>query len=101
VPIDAALAVRVHLDDCGRLNGPLRVLPGSHGRGWIDNDLAEWKVRVPEAICTVQAGGIVVMCPLTLHASAPAEIPGHRRVIHLEYSSEELPGGLDWHSRVS
>jgi ectoine hydroxylase-related dioxygenase (phytanoyl-CoA dioxygenase family) len=94
------VAVRVHLDDCGRANGPLRVLPGSHCQGWIDNDLAEWKARVPEVACLVRTGGIVSMCPLTLHASGAAESPEHRRVIHLEYANEELPGGLDWNSRV-
>ena len=95
------VAVRVHLDDCGSMNGPLRVLPGSHRHGWLDNELAEWKSRVPEVVCLVRAGGVVTMCPLTLHASAAAETPEHRRVIHLEYANEELPGGLDWNSRVS
>jgi hypothetical protein len=95
------VAVRVHLDDCGPANGPLRVLSGSHRHGWLDSELAEWKARVPEVVCTTRAGGIVVMCPLTLHASAAAETPDHRRVIHLEYANEELPGGLEWHSRVS
>ncbi len=95
------VAVRVHLDDCGSTNGPLRVLPGSHRRGWLDNELAEWKVRVPEVTCLVRAGGVVTICPLTLHASAVAETPGHRRVIHLEYANEELPARVDWNSRVS
>ncbi|MBL8797128.1 MAG: phytanoyl-CoA dioxygenase family protein [Planctomycetia bacterium] len=94
------VAVRIHLDDCDGTNGPLRVLPGSHRHGWLDDDLAEWKARVPEVACLVRAGGVVVMSPLTLHASAAAEAAGHRRVIHLEYASEELPGELDWHNRV-
>src|SRR5688572_19842133 len=28
--LEELLAVRVHLDDCGSQNGPLRVLPGTH-----------------------------------------------------------------------
>jgi ectoine hydroxylase-related dioxygenase (phytanoyl-CoA dioxygenase family) len=95
------VAIRVHLDDCGPTNGPLRVLPGSHRHGWLDNELAEWRGRVSEVVCLAKAGGIVALCPLTLHASAPAETPEHRRVIHLEFANEDLPGGLDWNNRVS
>lgn len=95
------IAVRVHLDDCGAQNGPLRVLPGSHRHGWLDEELDNWKQRVPEVVCTVGAGGIVTMCPLILHASAPSEAPTHRRVIHIEYAAAELPAGLEWNNRVS
>lgn len=94
------IAVRVHLDDCGPENGPLRVLPGSHRSGWLDDQLDDWKRRVPEVVCTIGCGGIVAMCPLTLHASAPSEAPAHRRVIHIEYAADELPGGLEWNNRV-
>jgi Phytanoyl-CoA dioxygenase (PhyH) len=94
------LAVRVHLDDCGPENGPLRVLPGSHRHGWLDEQIDEWKERVPEVICAVPRGGVVTMCPLLLHASAKSAAVGHRRVIHFEYACTELPGGLDWNNRV-
>jgi hypothetical protein len=47
----------------------------------------------------VPAGGVVVMRPLILHASSPAVSPSHRRVVHLEYAAEDLPGGLAWHER--
>jgi ectoine hydroxylase-related dioxygenase (phytanoyl-CoA dioxygenase family) len=93
------IALRIHLDDCAAANGPLRVLPGSHRHGWIE-DLNAWKNAVAEVVCVVGSGGVVGMCPLTLHASAPAEVPGHRRVIHIEYANEDLPGGLDWNNRV-
>jgi ectoine hydroxylase-related dioxygenase (phytanoyl-CoA dioxygenase family) len=93
------IAVRVHLDDCGLKNGPLRVLPGSHRHGWID-DLDQWKSGVPEVCCTVNCGGVVTMCPLTLHASAKSDDKAHRRVIHIEYAATELPDGLDWNTRV-
>jgi ectoine hydroxylase-related dioxygenase (phytanoyl-CoA dioxygenase family) len=94
------IAVRVHLDDCGPDNGPLRVLPGSHRFGWLDDELDVWKNRVREVVCTVGCGGIVAMCPLTLHASAAAEAVGHRRVIHIEYAAAELPAGLEWKNRI-
>jgi hypothetical protein len=94
------VAVRVHLDDCGPDNGPLRVLPGSHRFGWLDGELAGWKARVPEVICTVSCGGVVTMCPLIVHASAASQAVGHRRVIHIEYAASELPGGLNWNNRI-
>lgn len=102
-PVDVLakmVAVRVHLDHSTATNGPLRVLPGSHRVGWIHDDLDEWKARVPEVICTVPRGGVVTMCPLTLHASARSETADHRRVIHIEFAVDELPGGLEWNTRV-
>jgi ectoine hydroxylase-related dioxygenase (phytanoyl-CoA dioxygenase family) len=93
------VAVRVHLDDCRATNGPLRVIPGSHRCGWIE-ELDDWKLRVPEVVCTVSCGGVVTMCPLTLHASSRSEESARRRVIHIEYAAAELPDGLDWNIRV-
>jgi ectoine hydroxylase-related dioxygenase (phytanoyl-CoA dioxygenase family) len=95
------VAVRVHLDDCGPDNGPLRVLPGSHRHGWVEDQLAHWKQTAPEITCTVGAGGVVVMCPTILHASSRAESPSHRRVIHIEFANEQLPGGLEWNQRIA
>lgn len=94
------VAVRVHLDDSHGDNGPLRVLPGSHLGGWID-DLDEWKVRVAEVTCIVGSGGVVAMCPLTLHASGQSTSTQRRRVIHIEYAASDLPSGLEWNNRVS
>ncbi len=94
------VAVRIHLDDCGANNGPLRVIPGSHRSGWLDDQLDDWKARVPEVVCKVRCGGVVTMCPLTLHASAPSEAVGHRRVIHIEYAATDLPAKLEWNNRI-
>jgi hypothetical protein len=41
------------------------------------------------------------MRPLLLHASAPAKNPRHRRVIHLEYAANPLPGGLQWFEQTA
>ncbi|MDB5322527.1 MAG: protein involved in biosynthesis of mitomycin antibiotics/polyketide fumonisin [Phycisphaerales bacterium] len=91
------LTVRLHLDDCGQDNGPLRVLPGSHKLGVIDTaTIAQLRQQTPETSCTLAAGGAVLMRPLLLHASSPATVPGHRRVIHLEFAAADLVGGLEW-----
>ncbi len=94
------LAVRVHLDANDQHNAPLRVLPGSHEHGWLDDHLDVWKQRVEEVICCVPAGGAVLIRPLVLHASAAAEQSRPRRVIHIEFACEELPGELEWNRRV-
>ncbi|MFI4860572.1 MAG: phytanoyl-CoA dioxygenase family protein [Phycisphaerales bacterium JB063] len=94
------LALRLHLDDCGETNGPLRCAPGSHTLGRLDpsQSLACAK-RLGERTCTVGQGGALLMRPLCLHASSPATAPSHRRVIHIEFANCELPAPLDWHER--
>lgn len=95
------LALRIHLDDCDASNGALRVIPGSHRHGWLDDVIADWRERVGELTCAAPAGALLAMCPLTLHASSRALRPANRRVIHIEYANESLPNGLDWHWRVA
>ncbi len=95
--LERMLILRLHLDDCPAENGALRVIPGSHARGRLDTEaVQEWRARVPEVTCALPAGGLLLMRPLLLHASAPAVRPGHRRVIHLEFAADPLPGGLQW-----
>jgi Phytanoyl-CoA dioxygenase (PhyH) len=94
------VTLRVHLDDCGPRSGPMRVLAGSHAMGKLNpGAVASWSARAGELAvdCVVPAGGVVVMRPLLLHASASGTALGHRRVIHLEYAAEALPGGLEWY----
>jgi len=98
--LERMVAVRLHLDDCGAENGPVRVLPGSHRIGRLGpEDIAAWRERTSPVECLVPRGGLLVMRPLLLHASSPASAPAHRRVLHLEYVAEALPDGLEWHER--
>lgn len=94
------LALRIHLDDCDAGNGALRVIPGSHCHGWLDDEIDAWKRRVPEVICESPAGGVFTMCPTILHASSRALQPANRRVIHIEYANATLPDGLQWHTQI-
>jgi hypothetical protein len=78
-------------------DGPLRVIPGSHTAGRLSSAaIAEWRDRGPEVVCTASPGDALVMRPLLLHASSPAMVPAHRRVLHVEYACESLPHGLEW-----
>lgn len=91
------LTVRIHLDDADAENGPLDVLPGSHEIGDDEAEVVHrWLGRVAPVSCLVPAGGAVLMRPLLLHASGSSLREGHRRVIHLEFASGPLPGGLEW-----
>ena len=94
------IAIRLHLDESRESNGPLRVIPGSHRDGYLSSvDIDSWKVA-PSVTCTVARGGAILMRPLLLHASPSSSKPAPRRVIHLEFAADDLPGGLEWHDRV-
>ena len=91
------LTLRVHLDHADENNGALRVLPGTHRHGRLDaNQIQRWKETESVVTCSVRRGGVMVMRPLLLHSSLRALEPEHRRVLHFEYSSVELPTGLEW-----
>ena len=96
------LSVRIHLDDCSDRNGALRVLPGTHLLGRLSAaQIAERQQASDSIICEVEAGGLLFMRPLLLHASSAGFEPGHRRVIHIDYASGHLDGGLQWATGTS
>ncbi len=96
--LESMLTVRLHLDECGADNGPLRVIAGSHASGLLSATRIEAAARDgPQMTCIVPRGGALLMRPLVLHASSPAHRPTRRRVLHLEYASGDLPHGLRWH----
>lgn len=96
--LERMLTVRLHLDDCDETNGPLLVLPGSHRNGRLTApEIQRQRALTPGVACPVPSGGALLMRPLLLHASSASQSPRHRRVIHLEYAAEPLPGGLQWH----
>lgn len=100
--LEKMVAVRIHLDVCGIENGPLRVIPKSHTSGILSaQEIELWRTGHAELICPVPAGGIILMRPLLLHASSTATLPQRRRVLHLEFASTDLPGGLEWYDAVS
>lgn len=95
--LEHILTLRIHLDNCDRYNGALKVIPGSHRYGKIAaTDIEGIKKSSQDHICAMQAGDILIMRPLLLHSSSPSTHPSHRRVIHIEYSAMNLPNGLEW-----
>jgi ectoine hydroxylase-related dioxygenase (phytanoyl-CoA dioxygenase family) len=94
------LVIRLHLDESGLDNGPLRVVAESHRQGRLSAEqIGSWE-KESSVTCTVLRGGALVMRPLLLHASSACTIPKSRRVIHLEFAAAELPHGLDCHDKV-
>jgi ectoine hydroxylase-related dioxygenase (phytanoyl-CoA dioxygenase family) len=95
--LEGVLAVRLHLDDCGESNGPLKVLPGSHLAGRLSaEEITRWRERVRPVTCVVPRGGAVLLRPLLLHSSPAPRLPRRRRVVHFEFAAAPLPQGLDW-----
>lgn len=94
------LAIRLHLDESGLGNGPLRVVPGSHQEGRLSTREVTRRAKGKTVTCAVPKGGALLMRPLLLHASSACVIPTPRRVIHLEFAADELPDGLEWCEQV-
>lgn len=94
--LKSTITVRIHLDDTDETNGALKVIPGSHNKRLSDQEINLITQNSISYICDVDACGIQIMKPLLLHASSKATSQKHRRVIHLEFSSLELPAGLQW-----
>lgn len=91
--------IRIHLDDTDENNGALKVVPGSHAKGIYRPETIDWTIETEE-ICNVEKGGIMIMKPLILHGSNRTTNGKRRRVIHIEFSHRELPGGLSWPEKM-
>src|SRR5713226_4150353 len=95
--LSRVVALRLHLDDSTRENGPLRVLPGTHTLGVLTDDrLHELAGQIVAVDCTVAQGGIVAMSPLIVHASSKSRSQLPRRVLHIEYAAHKnISDGLE------
>jgi hypothetical protein len=93
--LENIFTIRIHLDDTDKNNGALKIVPGSHRKGIYRPETIDWTTE-KEEICSVPRGGIMIMQPLLLHASNRTVNNNKRRVIHLEFSNQLLPGGLQW-----
>lgn len=95
--LDRMVTVRLHLDDCPAENGALRVIGGSHRMGVLTREKITAVTSQSGETITAKPGDALFMRPLLLHASASSRMPGHRRVLHLEFAPADLlPEGLEW-----
>jgi len=86
--------IRIHLDETDEGNGALKVIAGSHLN--ITRPETLNKNKITETSCNVAAGGVMIMRPLLMHASNRTTSNKQRRVIHVEFSRQELPTQIDW-----
>lgn len=95
------VTVRIHLDDTDSENGALSILPGSHKKVLSNQEIKVITESSIPVTSEVRAGGIQVMKPLLLHASSKTVSQRNRRVIHLEFTSIDLPIELEWAEKVN
>lgn len=90
------VALRLHFDESGPDNGPLRVVPNTHTLGVLsDAQVSHVVERATPSDCLVGIGGVIAMRPLIVHASSKAVSDRPRRVLHIEYiDSLDLGSGL-------
>jgi ectoine hydroxylase-related dioxygenase (phytanoyl-CoA dioxygenase family) len=95
--MERMVTLSIHLDDTDATNGALRVIPESHRhQRYASESIVEETSRHPEVICEAKAGDILVMKPLLLHSSRKGISKGNRRILHVEFSADELPPPLNW-----
>jgi hypothetical protein len=95
--LERTLTLRIHLDPVSESNAPLLIAPGSHRLGAIaEPDIAAAVARFGAFACLAEAGDVWAYATPILHASDRARVPARRRVLQLLYSSDILPGGLEW-----
>jgi ectoine hydroxylase-related dioxygenase (phytanoyl-CoA dioxygenase family) len=91
--------IRIHLDDTDENNGALKVISSSHLKNIYRPETIDWTSET-ETICKVKKGGIMIMKPLLLHSSSRTINNKKRRVIHIEFTCQELPTELNWAERL-
>jgi ectoine hydroxylase-related dioxygenase (phytanoyl-CoA dioxygenase family) len=95
--LESLVALRLHIDDCSVDDGVLKVVPGSHALGRLQEaDKARLRADLGEVSCPVDAGGGMALRPLLLHASSKATGQSRRRVLHFVFGPPTLPLGLTW-----
>jgi len=95
--IEKMVTARIHLDDVNDDNGPLLVSPGSHRFGRIgEADVDETVERCGTAACLAGRGDVWLYRTAILHASDKSRSEAPRRVLQVDYSSDDLPGQLEW-----
>lgn len=95
--IERMITLRIHLDPVPEENAPLLVAEGSHRLGKIPvSEIDAVTASLPTRPCLADRGDIWAYSTPILHASKRSAASGRRRVLQVDYSSDELPTSLQW-----
>jgi hypothetical protein len=84
--LSRVVALRLHFDESGSGNGPLRVVPRTHTLGVLtDAEVSTLVAQATPVDCLVGSGGVIAMRPLIVHASSKTVSDRPRRELHIEY----------------
>ncbi|MBC3917553.1 phytanoyl-CoA dioxygenase family protein [Undibacterium sp. CY18W] len=101
--LESMLTLRIALDAANHDNAALKVMAGSHRYGKLKGQQVDAYIENAAQsdmhVCAMQAGDVLLMKPLLLHASDKAThtaLATQRRVLHLEFSATILPETIFW-----
>ena len=95
--VENMLTARIHIDPVSTANSPSLVAPGSHRLGRIEESDIDGAIRrCGTAACLADRGDVWLYRTAILHASEPTRSGAARRILQVDFSSDDLPGGLDW-----
>lgn len=83
------LIVRLSLDPCTFFDGALKLCPSSHKHGPLTPQQVRAHSSRPFSCPEMAAGDILIMHPLTIHATNASESNHPRRVIQITYAAAE------------
>jgi predicted DNA-binding transcriptional regulator YafY len=88
--------IRVHLDDIQEGNGPQLVLPGSHNKRFTTEEINLLSNNSHSYAPELYSGSVLIMNTLLLTSFSIPPTSKRRRVVHLEFTSSQLPDGFEW-----
>jgi predicted DNA-binding transcriptional regulator YafY len=88
--------IRIHLDDIQEGNGQQLVLPGSHNKRFTTEEINLLSNNSHSYTPDLYSGSALIMNTLLLTRFSIPPTSKRRRVLHLEFTSSELPDGFEW-----
>ncbi len=95
--LNQMITFRIHLDQATKENGCMKVVPRSHTCGVIvQNEIRSYVNSHEVKDCVAKKGSALVMRPHLIHSSSKGTLPSQRRILHIEFSSFQLPAEVEW-----